>query len=178
LNKFAIPSILVAIVMIAGMFAFSPVEQASTTHTGVTGVLTSTLGLVCVTEEDVVLTDAAPNADVITFTFSQPILLTQILVNADASLIGDTLNLTAWSPDGALYTNNSVGTAVTDTVSGHLLADSGSDPTKMMIQNTLAVTVNDASVDQDDIVSITFCGLTEDSQNFTSADITSGVVPG
>ena len=33
MNKFAIPAILAATVMVAGMFAFMPVEQASTVHT-------------------------------------------------------------------------------------------------------------------------------------------------
>ena len=33
MNKIAIPAILVATVMVAGMFAFMPVEQASTVHT-------------------------------------------------------------------------------------------------------------------------------------------------
>jgi len=39
LNKIAIPAILVATVMVAGMFAFMPVEQASTVHT--TGTITT-----------------------------------------------------------------------------------------------------------------------------------------
>ena len=34
MNKFAIPTILLATVMVAGMFAFSPVEQVTTVHTG------------------------------------------------------------------------------------------------------------------------------------------------
>jgi len=33
MNKFAIPAILVATVMVAGIFAFSPIEEASTVHT-------------------------------------------------------------------------------------------------------------------------------------------------
>ena len=33
MNKLAIPAILTATVLMAGMFAFSPVEQASTVHT-------------------------------------------------------------------------------------------------------------------------------------------------
>ena len=33
MNKFAIPAILTATVLLAGIFAFSPVEQASTVHT-------------------------------------------------------------------------------------------------------------------------------------------------
>ena len=38
MKKFAIPAILVATVMVAGVFAFMPVEQASTVHT--TGTMT------------------------------------------------------------------------------------------------------------------------------------------
>src|SRR3989338_8606613 len=33
MNKLAIPAILTATIMVAGMFAFMPVEQASTVHT-------------------------------------------------------------------------------------------------------------------------------------------------
>ena len=39
MNKLTIPTILVATVMVAGMFAFIPVEQASTVHTS--GTITS-----------------------------------------------------------------------------------------------------------------------------------------
>ena len=35
MNKLAIPSILAATVLIAGIFAFMPVEKASTVHTGI-----------------------------------------------------------------------------------------------------------------------------------------------
>ena len=52
MNKLAIPAILTATIMVAGMFAFMPVEQASTVHT------TSSGRLVEVTD-----TDAAWNAD-------------------------------------------------------------------------------------------------------------------
>ena len=37
MNKIAIPALLVATVMVAGMFAFAPVEQASTVHTTIIG---------------------------------------------------------------------------------------------------------------------------------------------
>ena len=36
MNKLAIPAILVATVMVAGLFAFSPINEASTVHTTVT----------------------------------------------------------------------------------------------------------------------------------------------
>ena len=37
LNKLTMPAILVATVMVAGVFAFMPVQQASTVHTTITG---------------------------------------------------------------------------------------------------------------------------------------------
>ena len=41
MNKLTIPSILAATVLIAGIFAFMPVEKASTVHTGLGNTLTS-----------------------------------------------------------------------------------------------------------------------------------------
>jgi len=38
LNKLVIPTILIATVLIAGIFAFSPIEKASTVHAGLTGI--------------------------------------------------------------------------------------------------------------------------------------------
>jgi len=42
MKKFAIPALLVATVMVAGMFAFAPVEQASTVHASSTSTLSTT----------------------------------------------------------------------------------------------------------------------------------------
>ena len=44
MNKIAIPAILVATVMVAGMFAFMPVEQASTVHLSGTVTLAASQG--------------------------------------------------------------------------------------------------------------------------------------
>ena len=55
MKKFAIPAILVATVMVAGMFAFMPIEQATTVHTTVQATSAQT--------DTVVQTSAAiPNA--------------------------------------------------------------------------------------------------------------------
>ena len=43
MNKLAIPAILVATVLVAGIFAFSPVEQASTVHTDIIAQTQSTV---------------------------------------------------------------------------------------------------------------------------------------
>jgi len=50
MNKLAIPAILVATVMVAGLFAFAPVEQASTVHQS--GVNTSVRDSVSITFDD------------------------------------------------------------------------------------------------------------------------------
>ena len=42
MNKIAIPTLLVATIMVAGMFAFAPVEQASTVHTTLGQTITLT----------------------------------------------------------------------------------------------------------------------------------------
>jgi len=176
MNNLVIPSILVVIVAMAGFIAFTPINNASTVHLT---ILANTAGLVCVTEEDVILTDANPDNDIVTYTFSQPILLTQVLLNSDATLAGNALDFDLFTVDGALWNdNNSFSPDVTNTVSGNLLSDNGLGDTDMMVNTTLAMTVEAAgTIDQNDIVSITFCGITQDSQNFTSADITSGVAP-
>ena len=49
MNKFAIPAILVATVMVAGAFAFMPVEEASTVHTTVQG---TQLNILVLTDND------------------------------------------------------------------------------------------------------------------------------
>ena len=46
MNKFAIPTILLTTVMVAGMFAFMPVEQASTVHTTGTIVVPSSVTII------------------------------------------------------------------------------------------------------------------------------------
>ena len=57
MNKFAIPTILVATVMVAGIFAFMPVEQASTVHTSGTTTLAQA------TDITNILTDTAEIGD-------------------------------------------------------------------------------------------------------------------
>ena len=58
MNKLTIPAILVATVMVAGAFAFMPVQQASTVHTTITNnINTLTIGTTA-------FNDVAANADV------------------------------------------------------------------------------------------------------------------
>ena len=46
-NKLIIPALLIAAVMVAGLFAFAPVEQASTVHDTVSGDLDDLGQLLC-----------------------------------------------------------------------------------------------------------------------------------
>jgi len=76
MNKLTIPTILVATVMVAGIFAFMPVEQASTVHT--------TIQLQTVIKSDTDM-DAT---DTIVLTCTQPFSVTSIVFetdNADAT---------------------------------------------------------------------------------------------
>jgi len=51
MNKLTIPAILAATVMVAGIFAFMPVEQASTVHTSGTITTTSTADITAILED-------------------------------------------------------------------------------------------------------------------------------
>ena len=52
MNKLAIPIVLVAVIMVAGIFAFSPVQSASTVHDTVSGDLNDIIDQVCLLNND------------------------------------------------------------------------------------------------------------------------------
>jgi len=70
MNKLTIPAILVATVMVAGVFAFMPVEQASTVHTTI-GTQQAVLGVIAAD---------ADGASTTTLTCDAPFEVTQITV--------------------------------------------------------------------------------------------------
>ena len=75
MNKIAIPALLVATVMVAGAFAFLPVEQASTVHTTAAGQ--------GINSEE--LTDATPaNGDTYGVTCTTDYTLLSVVIHADA----------------------------------------------------------------------------------------------
>jgi len=69
MNKLVIPASLVAIVMVAGMFAFAPVEQASTIHT------ISGSGLIVETDTVTLADGSGTSSSTVTLTFSDDALL-------------------------------------------------------------------------------------------------------
>ena len=189
MNRLTIPAILVATVMVAGIFAFMPVQQASTVHTSGTITLASdadiaailvdtgtTLpalrtGVACVTEDVAAL--ATADNDIITYTFSQPVKLLSVFVNADASLAGDTLDFDAVSVNGGANVYVGAGTAATDAVSVSYAIEQ--ELLGIGIQNTVALTINSIGLDAADNVSITFCVSTLDPANFDATDITTAI---
>ena len=171
MNKLTIPAILAATVMVAGIFAFMPVEQASTVHT--TSILPGTTGIACATEDVAAL--ATADNDIITYTFAQSVIVLSALTNADASLAGDTLTFDVISVDGGASVFVAAGTATTDTVSTSYGIEQ--ELIGVGIQNTLALTINSATVDVNDVISFTFCVLTSDPANFDNADITTATTP-
>ena len=52
MNKLVIPTIRIATVLIAGIFAFSPIEKASTVHAGLTGIQVVEDSVTGITEDD------------------------------------------------------------------------------------------------------------------------------
>jgi len=80
MNKIAIPALLVATVMVAGAFAFVPVEQASTVHLSAEGqgFKTATVGT---TDFDA--------GSIVTLTCTQQTLVYEIIVDATGSLAAD-----------------------------------------------------------------------------------------
>lgn len=82
MNKLVLPGILTAIVMVAGIFAFVPIEQASTVHTGTTGVNTSLEGLVDATDQNANNLDNA--AEIIATAANAGIACVTITVTDDA----------------------------------------------------------------------------------------------
>jgi len=88
MNKITIPAILVATVMVAGMFAFMPVEQASTVHTTIQGTQ-----MQIVTDDSNVLTVVAGDTDAaltISSAGGVPFVLRTVYVQVD---LGDAVDV-------------------------------------------------------------------------------------
>ena len=74
MNKLAIPAILVATVMVAGIFAFMPVQQASTVHTTIQDTTANLLELTATG-----VTPATGATDTATWTINEPFRVVNII---------------------------------------------------------------------------------------------------
>jgi len=101
MNKIAIPALLVATIMVAGAFAFMPVQQASTVHDSITDAVNG----VGFYSDSTALTAANGSTDtnIYTMTVDEPVILLGIEVTADCSNLqdaGDIIDATVSSRDG------------------------------------------------------------------------------
>ena len=128
MNKLTIPAILAATVMVAGMFAFMPVQQASTVHT--TG--TMTLGADSITAARIatdaigaaeIATDAIGAAEIATSAVTE-IQSNQIIIADDNTLFGSSIVCTVTDASFLVH-YNVAGFADTEnlTITGTATAD-------------------------------------------------------
>ena len=100
MNRLVIPSILAATVLVAGMFAFMPVDKASTVHTTIQAATTD---LTSVTKID----DDAPlnnieTGDAVSVTCTQPFIVRTVQIDISNTVAaGDITGTFASDADGA-----------------------------------------------------------------------------
>ena len=173
MNKLAIPAILTATIMVAGMFAFMPVEQASTVHTTLSA---QTTGIACATEAVNLL--ATSNNDILTFTFTQPILIISIEMQGAANLAADTIGFDAATIDGedAILTLGLIdGETLDDDPDLNWVNEGPFTNSPIYVGATLAITIDDdagGETDVDDDITFVICGLVEDATSFDGTDVT------
>jgi len=95
MNKIAIPALLVATVMVAGIFAFVPVEQASTIHT------TSSSGLITEVETSTILDDSSADTHTITYTFDSDSIVYGIHIALPTTESADNYDIASVTVNGA-----------------------------------------------------------------------------
>jgi len=104
MNKLTIPAILVATVMVAGIFAFMPVEQASTVHTTLaSGDNTAVAGEVTDGSTTITSNDAGTSTRVYTYTTDEIAEVLAIEITADITAFtdaGDIVRVSAITLDG------------------------------------------------------------------------------
>jgi len=127
LNKFTIPSILLATIMVAGAFSFVPVEQASTIHTS--GVFTSASFAAGAVDSDAIATDAVTTTEIDDGTIVDADVSADALSGAvlDDDLTADTLTSESADTDLALAGAGTGDVVVNDdlTATGDLNAAGG-----------------------------------------------------
>lgn len=165
-KKLAIPAILVATVMVAGIFAFAPIENASTVHTE---VIASAIGLACATET-VTLTAGIDN-DPITLTFTPAIQLLGLRVSIDdnADDIGFDADPTV---NGAIIQTGGIFEDIDD-IGTEIIGQYNAETTfSITAGGALVMIVEDdtgGAMAAADVITFQACGLVTDPANFGPA---------
>jgi len=113
MNKIALPALLVATIMVVGIFAFAPVEQASTIHT------TTSSGLITEVETSIILDDSSSDTHTVTYTFNDDALVYGMQIVIATTDTGDDYDIGAVTVNGA--------TLIRDTVFANPAADADID---------------------------------------------------
>ena len=158
-------------VLLAGFFAFSPVDQAVTVHTT---IIAASYGPACATES-VTMDAGAPDNDTISFTFDDPVVLVTLRGEATGTYTG---GADGWGVD----------VLTLDTVTIDIGAGPGVDAidpdeeilhqfdftNDIIVQSNITFTINDTDNDLDpsDVIDFAFCVIVTDPANFTDASIT------
>ena len=173
MEKFIIPSILAATILVAGMFSFIPVQQATTVHTTIGS---ATADLTCVTET-VTATQALDNDD-LTITFDNDaievlrlgVTLTdnadQLGIDADPTVNGAVIQTVAIADNAAPF-----------------ISDEGLEVLSAMKTTSMSVTSGGAiswtwdgdggaDVENGDVITFQICGLVQNAGAFDATDIT------
>ena len=148
MNKLAIPAILVATVMVAGIFAFMPVEQASTVHTTIQDTTANLLELTATG-----VTPATAATDTATWTIDEPFRVVNIIATNEVddgtnndlapSTVFTNLIISNWITEPNPPVANAVGNVrqIIDATS----FDDGVEALALIGTTTLTVTLADAA---------------------------------
>jgi len=172
MNKITIPTILIATVLVAGIFAFMPVDEAVTVHNT---ILASDTGIACAAQA--VDMGAEIDLDTILFTFDQAILITGISFNGDANLLGDTLGFTTVVTVDGYSQDLTFGAfeEILDDTPDLTWQNEGPFTTNpIYVSATIAFVADDndgTAIEANDDFIVTFCGITENAGNFDGTDV-------
>ena len=185
MSKLTIPAILVATIMVAGIFAFMPVEQASTVHDSITA---AAVGLACVTETLTVAGEI--DNDEVIFTFSNegaPIFITSLSGQVTTGgAANEAFGIQATQDIGAEETEvdgnefeitlNDASAAAPDNTEREMFSGALFE-NGIFVETVFQLIIDNdegagQAVDAADVITFEICGFVSDPANFDAADVT------
>lgn len=185
MSKLTIPAILVATIMVAGIFAFMPVEQASTVHDSISA---ATVGVGCIS--DTLTVAGVIDNDQVIFTFSNegaPIFITSLSGQGTAGVVADeAFGVQLFQDVGNEETEvdgNALEFALSDAVADapdnteREMFSAGGFQNGIFVETVLQLIIDDdegaaQDIEAGDVLTFEICGLVSDPANFDAADVT------
>ena len=172
MNKLLIPTILTATVLIAGIFAFMPVEQASTVHDT---IIDSTTDLRLIQQTIVFDATAPVDNDLIRFSSAEPFHLLAIFFDASTNLAGgvDAFGIDGMLGDGKTMAVGAIAEADPTTLDNNEILDSlGEIPVAGLIIDLVIDDDADGNViDTDDELDVTIIVRTDSDAVITITQV-------